>query len=185
MSKAYLDSPATSWCVWLKLQWDTGCGWAGALYSSGLGGRARRYNTMDAPTLFHLGWTNSRAHLYHGWTNCGRGGSKCQRAGTARGGLLGPGRAPYITPAFPGIFSKLTRYNFHVAGPAIVLSRSNVVKEWFRPHAFETTFPVTIGIVVFSSFWMSKFGNFIKRLLTFKFCKTIIVQGVFFNWYPP
>ena len=37
MSKAYLDSPATSWCVWLKLQWDTGCSRAAALYSSGLG----------------------------------------------------------------------------------------------------------------------------------------------------
>ena len=99
---------------------------------AGWGGRARSYHTMHPQTLAHLSWTNSRTQLYHGRTNSGTGsGQMSMRRYRPRGPRWGPGGArppPTSLATFPGIFSELTRYNFHVAGAAIVLSQSYVVK---------------------------------------------------------
>ena len=83
---------------------------------------------MLPPTLFHLGWTNSRAQPYHGWTNSQTGEPNVNAPVPPEGALLGAWQGPLHLATFPGIFSELTRYNFHVAGAAIVLSQSSVVK---------------------------------------------------------
>ena len=148
---------------------------------AGWGGRARRYHTMHQQTLAHLSWTNSRAHLYHGRTNSGTGsGQMSTRRYRPRGPRWGPGGArppPTSLATFPGIFSELTRYNFHVAGAAIVLSQSCVVKGWCwwilstlttrcTPTLLQQLSLVTIGGIWHdSSLWKSKFGNFIKWFL--------------------